>query len=642
MRWIFLLLICLSRSSSAAEWKLLFDGKSLEGWKPTDFAGRGEVEVKDGVLVLGQGLLTGVNLTAPLPQTPYEIELEARKTLGNDFFMGLTFPVGTSLCTWINGGWGGAVVGLSSIDGADASENSTTQYRKFDRDRWYKFRLQVTLERISAWIDDERVIDEDIRGKRISLRSGEIEQSAPFGVAAWNTQAELRGIRWRSLAAPNASDHPAIADLIKGCDALVTAAEKDANRIYGRLAELCDRFGHRLSGSEGHVAAVDWIIEQLKRDGLDAVRTEPVMISRWVRGAESVDLLSPGTAPESLPVLGLGGTIATPAEGITASVLVVTNFVELTNRAVEAKGRIVVFDAPFTEYGETVRFRSQGAVAAAGVGAVASLVRGVGPFSPRTPHAGMMSYAGATGKIPHASLAAEDTARLRRWQARGVTPTLRLKLGAHYDGEVLSRNVLAEIRGRERPEEIVVIGGHSDSWDVGQGAQDDGGGIVAAWEALNLMRRLQLKPRRTIRLVLWTHEEFGGVGAKAYRDIHRAELTNHVFAFESDTGTFAPRGFEFTGSDAGHAQLKPLAGWLGERIAAGELKRGGSPTDVAPLLAEGVPVGGPRIADERYFWYHHTDADTVDKVNPKDLARCTGLMAAVAWWVAEHPERLPR
>ncbi len=642
MRWVLLFFIGLAGTASAAEWQSLFDGKSLEGWRSTEFAGRGEVEVKDGVLILGQGMLTGVNFTTPLPQAPYEVELEARKTLGSDFFMGLTFPVGTSLCTWINGGWGGAVVGLSSIDGADASQNSTTQYRKFDRDRWYRFRLQVSVERISAWIDDERIIDEDIRGKKISLRTGEIEQSAPFGLAAWNTRAELRGIRWRSLATVVKPEVTSLTNLIQNCQILVTAAEKDSVRIHGRLAELCDRFGPRLAGSPNHDAAIDWIVEQMKADGLESVRTETVMVPRWIRGQESAELLLPDAQPEMLPLLGLGGTVSTPPEGITASVLVVTNFTELTNRAVEARGKIVVFDATFTEYGDTVRYRVQGAIAAAEVGAVASLVRGVGPFTLRTPHTGMMSYAGATTKIPHGSLAPEDTARLRRWQIRGVTPKLRLHFGGHYEGEVPSRNLLAEIKGRETPEEIIVIGGHSDSWDVGQGAQDDGGGIVSAWEALRLMRQLHLQPRRTIRVVLWTHEEFGGLGAKAYRNLHAAELTNHVFAFESDGGTFAPRGFNFTGSDAGYAQFQPLAAWFGERIAAGELKRGGSAADIGPLLSEGVPVGTPMVANERYFWFHHTVADTVDKVNPRELARCTALMGAVAWWVADHPERLPR
>ncbi len=642
MRWFLILLIGLSGATSAAEWHSLFDGKSLDGWRTTEFAGRGDVEVKDGVLVLGQGMLTGVNLTAPLPQVPYEIELEARKTLGSDFFMGLTFPVGTSLCSWINGGWGGAVVGLSSIDGADASQNSTTQYHKFDRDKWYHFRLQVSLEKISAWIDNVRIIDEDIRGKTISLRSGEIEQSAPFGLAAWNTRAEVRGIRWRSLAPEAKTDDAVIAALVKNCEALVTAAEKDVGRIHGRLAELCDRFGPRLAGSTNHEAALNWILEQLKKDDLDAVRSEAVNVPHWVRGLESAELLAPDGTVEALPVLGLGGTIGTAPEGLTASVLVVTNFAELTNRATEARGRIVVFDAPFTEYGETVRYRYSGAVAAAGVGAVASLVRSVGPFSLRTPHTGMMTYEGAEQKIPHAALSSEDTARLRRWQQRGVTPKLRLRLGAHTDADVPSRNIIAEIKGREKPEEIIVLGGHSDSWDVGQGAQDDGGGVVAAWEALNLMRRLKLQPRRTIRLVLWTNEEFGGRGAKAYRDAHRDELANHVLAMESDAGTFAPRGFAFTGSDAATAQLKPLAHWFGERIAAAELKRGGSAADIAPLLTEGVPVCSPIIANERYYWYHHTAADTVDKVNPKELARCTALMAALAWWVADHPDRLPR
>ena len=630
----------------AGDWQSLFDGHSRAGWQSTEFAGRGEVETQNGVLTLGQGALTGVNFTNPTPKQNYEVELEARRVLGNDFFMGLTFPVGDTFCTWINGGWGGAVVGLSSIDGADASENSTTQYRKFERDRWFRFRLQVTPDKISGWIDDQAVIEADIRGKKISLRSGEIEQSAPFGFAAWNTKAELKNIRLRSLnnaVTPVGTLAPSTPSA--GCEALLKAAVADSPRIYARLAELCDRFGPRLVGSQNHEAAISWILEQMKQDGLEQVHGEPVSVPRWVRGPERCDLVRLGpalAAAEALPVLGLGGTIGTPPEGITASILVVTNFTELTNRAAEAKGRIVVFDAPFTEYGDTVRYRYSGAVSAAAVGAVGSLVRAVGPFGLRTPHTGMMSYEGAEQKIPHASLASEDTARLRRWQERGVTPVLHLQLDAHLEGEVASQNIIAELRGREHPEEIIVVGAHSDSWDVGQGAQDDGGGIVAAWEAVHLMKKLDLRPRRTVRVVLWTHEEAGGRGARAYRDQHRSELTNHVFAFESDSGTFAPKGFAFTGSDAGFAQLQPLGRLLGERLGAGEIRRGGAEADIAPLLAEGVPVGGPRTANEKYYWFHHTNADTVDKVDPQDLAHCTGLMAAVIYWIAEQPERLPR
>jgi carboxypeptidase Q len=536
-------------------------------------------------------------------------------------------------------------VGLSSIDGSDASQNSTTQYRKFERNRWYTFRLQVTPDKLSGWIDGEAVIEADIRGKKIALRPGEIEQSVPFGFATWNTKAELRNIRLRSLGAGGPSI-PSVAEAspTAGCEALIQAAKNDTARIHGRLAELCDRFGHRLAGSRSHEAALSWIVDEMKRDGLENVHSEAVSIPRWVRGPERCDLVRLGdnVVNEALPILGLGGTVGTPPEGLTAQVLVVTNFTELTNRATEAKGRIVVFDAPFTEYGDTVRYRYSGAVSAASVGAVASLVRAVGPFSLRTPHTGMMSYDGAVNKIPHASLSPEDTARLRRWQERGVIPTLRLQLDAHLEGETPSRNLVAEWKGREHPEEIIVVGGHSDSWDVGQGAQDDGGGVISAWEAVHLMKRLNLRPRRTLRIVLWTHEESGGRGARAYRDQHRAELPKHVFAMESDSGTFAPKGFAFTGSDAGFALLQPLGRILAERLGAGTILRGGAEADIAPLLTEGVPVGGPRTANEKYFWFHHTDADTVDKVDPKDLADCTGLMAAVCYWIAESNERLPR
>src|SRR5690606_3133934 len=252
---------------------------------------------------------------------------------------------------------------------------------------------------------------------------------------------------------------------------------------------------------------------------------------------------------QELPMLGLGGSIATPPEGITAEVLVVSSFDELERRAAEAAGAIVLFDVPFTTYGETVRYRTEGAIAAARAGAVASLIRSVGPYSPATPHTGTMRYEEGVPRIPHAALSLEDALLLRRLAERGQTPVVTLTMGAQTEPDALSRNVVAELRGSERPEEVVVIGGHIDSWDVGQGAVDDGGGCVVAWEAVRLLKDLGLRPRRTIRVVLWTNEENGLRGALAYRDSVAAEIENHVLAVESDGGVFAPVGFGVTASD---------------------------------------------------------------------------------------------
>lgn len=658
-------------SLAAADWRPLFDGRSLAGWKSTEFAGRGEVEVTDGVLVLNQGQLTGITLTQPVIQGEFEVELEARKTLGNDFFCGLTFPVGTNHATLIVGGWGGAVVGISSLDGNDASQNPTTQYRRFQSERWYKIRLRVLKNRLAAWIDDESVVDVDLTGRRVSMRPGEIELSRPFGIAAWNTTAELRNLRWRPVEpaaapAPKGATNPPPpgrpaaflpgdqieAGLPAGVEPVVlparygdiadqlVAAGTGHDFAWRRLAEMCDRFGPRFSGSTNLESALDWILGQMRADGLEQVRGEPVTVTRWVRGNESVEVTAPWA--ERLPMLGLGGSVGTPPEGITAPVLVVTNFAELSARAGEARGKIVLFNPPFTRYGETVRYRAQGAAEAARAGAVAALIRSVADFGLRTPHTGAMGYPGGVERIPIAALAAEDAARLQRWQERGVTPVVRLRMEARTAGEAVSRNVLAEVRGREHPEEILVVGGHIDSWDVGRGALDDGGGCVAAWEALRLIRQCRLQPRRTIRCVLWTNEENGLAGANAYREAHAAELDRHVLAIESDNGALGPRGLGFTGTDRGLALMLAVGGLLEPRLGAGRIFKGGADADTGPLLAAGVPVAGLRVEGERYFWFHHTEADTPERVDPGVLARCATLLAVTLFTVAEVETRLPR
>ena len=634
-----LLLVTLPLARAATEWRTLFDGKSLSGWTPTPFGGAGEVEVKDGELVLNQGILTGVTWTNDFPKTGYEIELEAKRVLGIDFFCGLTFPVGDTHLTLVLGGWGGSVVGLSNLDGESANQNETTSLHRFESGRWYKVRLQVGATNLSAWLDQERVVNVDTRGRKLALRAGEIELSKPLGVASWSTASALRNVRWRPMEAVAAPAAILPAETRSAMERLVVAGT-NSHAAWNRLAELCDTFGPRPTGSTNIEAAIDWIQARMREDGLSNVRTEPVTVPHWVRGAESVELLSPRV--ERLPMLGLGGSIDTPPEGITAEVLVVTNFTELTHRAAEAKGKIVLFNAPFTRYGETVQFRWAGASEAAKAGAVASLIRSVGDYSLRTPHTGAMGYATNAPKIPHAALAPEDAGRLARYVARGQTVTVRLTMSAKTLPDAAGRNVLAEIPGREKPEEIIVVGGHIDSWDVGQGAQDDGGGCVAAWEALRLIQKLGLRPRRTIRLVLWTGEENSGGGGKAYRDAHLAELDRHVLAIESDSGTFLPTGFGFTGSDAARGLLKPVHAFLGETLGAGKSDNVGISADTSHLLQKGVPVMNIQMPDGRYFRFHHTEADTVEAVNPDELARCSAAMAAMVYAVADLPEALPR
>lgn len=421
-------------------------------------------------------------------------------------------------------------------------------------------------------------------------------------------------------------------------DSLIRGALADS-AAWNRVAELTDRFGARFSGTESLERSIDWIVERMRADGLENVHTEPVMVPRWVRGAESAELVSPRRT--ALHMLGLGGSVGTPEGGIEAEVLVVGSFEELERRAGEARGKMVLFDVPFTSYRETVRYRGGGASAAAKAGAVAALIRSVGPFGMQTPHTGSLRYDTAAARIPAAALSMEDAMMLRRMQARGERVRVRLSMGARMLPDAPSRNVVAEIRGRERPDEVVVVGGHIDSWDVGTGAMDDAGGSVAAWEAVRLMKRLNLRPRRTVRVVLWTNEENGLRGANAYRDAHRAEIDKHVLAIESDGGVFAPRGFGFGGTEAGYAAARPIGALL-ESIGAGAVEEGGGGADIGPLMALGVPGMGLLVDDARYFWYHHTDADTVDKLDPAEVARCVAAMAVMAFVAAEMPRPLPR
>src|SRR6478672_11372439 len=307
---------------------------------------------------------------------------------------------------------------------------------------------------------------------------------------------------------------------------------------WERLAVLTDTIGNRLSGTPALDRAIQWAVAEMKRDGLDNVHTERVMVPKWVRGSESAEIVEPARHP--MVMLGLGDSVGTSGEGIQAEVLVVHTFDELDAKSAAVRGRIVLFNVPFTNYGETVRYRSTGPSRAARYGAVATLVRAVGPAGLRTPHTGALQYASDTKKIPAAAISAEDADRLQRMADRGSKVIVRLKMEGHFEADAESANVVGEIRGRERPDEVVVVSGHLDSWDVGAGATDDGGGCVVTWEALRIMKKLNLRPRRTVRVVLWTNEENGGRGGIAYRDRHRAELARHVMMLESDGGVFQP------------------------------------------------------------------------------------------------------
>ncbi len=421
-------------------------------------------------------------------------------------------------------------------------------------------------------------------------------------------------------------------------DRIIDAALADS-AAFARLAYLADTFGARFSGTQNLEDAIDWILAEMQRDGLENVHGEEVMVPRWVRGRESLTLLEPRV--QEMAVLGLGGSVDTPEEGLTADVLVVRSFDELAARRDEAAGKIVLFNAAFTNYGQTVMYRVVGANRAAEVGAVASLIRSVGPASLYTPHTGSMRYEEGVRRIPHAAVTVEDALMMQRMQDRGQRVRLRLAMAAQTLPDVPSRNVVAEVTGSEHPEEVVVVGGHIDSWDVGQGAMDDGGGSVAAWEAVRLLKALGLRPRRTVRVVLWTNEENGLRGALAYRDAHRHELDDHVLAIESDAGVFKPSGFGFSGSPDAYALVQEV-GRLLERIEAGAVTRGGGGADIGPLMREGVPGMGLSVDGSTYFWYHHTPADTIDKLDAHAFNLCVATLAVMAYVVADLPERLPR
>lgn len=453
---------------------------------------------------------------------------------------------------------------------------------------------------------------------------------------------------------------------------ILQAGLKD-DGAYNKLRQLCDGVGNRLSGSANLDRALDWAVEAMQQDGLQNVRKEPVQVQRWVRGDESIEMLEPRNQP--LVMLGLGGSIATPPEGITAEVVVVRDEAELDKLGAGAQGKIVLFNnamPPYdpvkgSGYGQTVRFRHRGADLASDKGAVACLVRSVTAHSLRTPHTGAMGYAEGKRKIPAAAVTVEDAEQIARMTADGKKVVVRLKMTAHDEGLVPSANVIGEIRGRELPDEVVVIGGHIDSWDVGQGAHDDGAGCVMSMEALALLKRLNLTPRRTIRCVLFTNEENGLAGGKQYALDHAAELPKHVAALETDSGAFRPVGVGVSIPDVGAPPFNASTSRVLDAMRRGRqttnrddhaaaqvaailallqpnldmrATAGGGGADISPMRSGGVPQLGFDVDGAHYFDYHHTPADTLDKVDPKDLRECVAAMAAVSYILADMPGTL--
>jgi len=465
-----------------------------------------------------------------------------------------------------------------------------------------------------------------------------VPASGGQGVPAWISDTSS----YSSASMPHA---PGIADRYRDQAATILAAARDDRGAYAKLAQLTDGIGNRISGSPQLDRAIAWAQKTMKDDGLDA-HTEPVMVPHWVRGTEDAALTAPIARP--LHLIGLGGTVATPKGGITAPVVVVHSWEELDQH--DVKGKLVLFDVAmpaWTEakgsgYGETVQYRGKGASRAAQAGAVGVLVRSVTAHSLRTPHTGALNYDPEQPKIPAAALTVEDSALVARLAAKGPV-TMHLHLESQMLPDAPSANVIGELRGRDKPDEVVVLGAHIDSWDVGQGAHDDGAGCVTMMQALAVLKRLNLTPRRTIRVVLFTNEENGLRGGKAYAQQHAGELANTVLAVESDSGGFAPRGFSVEANPDATKRVVARVSEITSLLAplnATRVTTGHGGADIGPMVASGVPTMGLDTDGRTYFDIHHTEADTLDKVDPAALAADVAAVAVLAFIVADMPDRL--
>jgi carboxypeptidase Q len=433
----------------------------------------------------------------------------------------------------------------------------------------------------------------------------------------------------------------------------VRDAALTSDYAWHQLEHLTENIGPRPSGSPQAQAATEYVAAEMRKLGLE-VRLEPAQVSHFVRGEEKAQLVEyPGQVPETsqrLVLTAISGSSATPAEGITADVVVVHNFDELTALGRErVAGKIVVFNVPYDErkalagmafdaYGEAVVYRAGGAKAAAALGGAAALVRSVGGADYRLPHTGFSFSAG----IPAGALAAEDAELVDHLVSQGRV-RMHLTLTPQSLPTVAGFNVVADLKGSEHPEQIVVVSGHLDSWDLGRGAIDDGAGVVISMAAAETLQRLHIRPRRTLRVIAWMDEENGGGGHEAYAKTHAAELPNHIAAIESDAGAGHPLGFSMKMPPAAIAALQPLAEILrsvGSTVFRTAQQSPGS--DIEPLVEAGVPGIGIIQDGRKYFDYHHTAADTLDKVNPQDLRENAAAMAAMGYALADMPDALPR
>jgi len=416
---------------------------------------------------------------------------------------------------------------------------------------------------------------------------------------------------------------------------IIDAALKDEGG-WAKLAYLCDRIGHRLSGSDNYMKAVAWSAETMKKAGLDNVQTPPVKVVHWVRGKEHAELVQPFARPLSILGLGMSG-----GGDITGEVIAFKSFEEMEQAGrAKVEGKIVLFNPPWVSYGVTGAYRRSGPSRAAKLGAKGVLIRSAGIPQQNTPHTGTTTIPPGETPIPAAALSEESLGLLERALKSGEKVVVHHYSEAKQLPDADGANVMAEIRGSEKPDEIVVMGGHLDSWDVGQGAQDDGGGVIATLQALVILKELGLKPKRTIRVVFWANEENGTRGGIAYRQMLGDAIRNHVIAIEMDGGAERPTGMGITGGGAKALEQMKAIGKLVQSIGAGNVTAGGGGTDIGPLMRDGVIGAGVRTGGGRYFEWHHTEADTLDKVNPDDLRKNIAQLAVFAYVLADMDARL--
>jgi hypothetical protein len=414
----------------------------------------------------------------------------------------------------------------------------------------------------------------------------------------------------------------------------------EANEAWSILESLTTEVGPRAAGTEGDARAVRWGQAKFKAMGFDRVTIEPVTFPRWVRGEETASVTAP--YPQPLVVTALGGSIGTAAGGLTAEVVEFKTIKDLEDADDDSLGGRIAYISNRMQrfkngagYGPAVAARSKGASVAAQKGASAVLIRSIGTDDNRTPHTGMMRYTEGVAKIPAAALSNPDADLLSAMVKRGEAVSVQLSLGAHWDGEYTSHNVIGDILGREKPDEFVIIGCHLDSWDLGTGAIDDGSGCAITMAAANLIGQLPQRPRRTVRVVLFANEEQGLWGGAAYQEAHQSEMMQHIVGSESDFG--AGRIYRFSSRVKPEAlgvvdQLSQLLAPLG--ITRGDNKARGGP-DLLAMKKAGMAVFSLYQDGTDYFDYHHTANDTLDKVDPDALTQNTAAYAVFSWLSAE-------